>query len=70
MKPEWQKLASLAQEICTLKFQCFGAVCATKGYPFKNIYVYINLMVKRCNGVKVDHIVHKIHHVYVLLVKI
>ena len=37
MKPKWQKLASLAQEICTLWFQFFGAVFASKGYPFKNI---------------------------------
>ena len=38
MKPKWQKLASLAQEICTLWFQFFDAVFASKGYPFKNIY--------------------------------
>ena len=38
MKPNWQKLASLAQEICTLLFQFFGAVFAIKGYPFKNIF--------------------------------
>ena len=38
MKPKWQKLASLAQEIFTLKFQFFGAVFASKGYPFKNIF--------------------------------
>ena len=37
MTPTWQKLASLAQEICTLWFQLFGAVFASKGYPFKNI---------------------------------
>ena len=37
MKPNWQKLASLAREICTLWFQFFGAVFASKGYPFKNI---------------------------------
>ena len=37
MKPKWQKLASLAQEICTLWFQFFGAVFASRGYPFKNI---------------------------------
>ena len=37
MTPKWQKLASLAQEICTLWFQFFGAVFASKGYPFKNI---------------------------------
>ena len=42
MKPKWQKLASLAKEICTLSFQFFGAVLASKGYPFKNIF-YINL---------------------------
>ena len=36
MKPKWQKLASLAQEICTLYFQFFGAVFASKRYPFKN----------------------------------
>ena len=38
MKPKWQKLASLAQEICTLWFQFFGAVFASKGYPFKNMF--------------------------------
>ena len=38
MKPKWQKLASLAQKICTLWFQFFGAVFASKGYPFKNIF--------------------------------
>ena len=38
MKPKWQKLASPAQEICTLLFQFFGAVFASKGYPFKNIF--------------------------------
>ena len=35
MTPKWQKLASLAQEICTLWFQFFCAVFASKGYPFK-----------------------------------
>ena len=39
MMPKWPKLASLAQEICTLKFQFFGAVFVSKGYPFKNIFV-------------------------------
>ena len=29
---------SLAQEICTPLFQFFGAVFASKGYPFKNIF--------------------------------
>ena len=38
MTPKWQKLASLAQEICTLYFQFFGAVFASEGYPFKNIF--------------------------------
>ena len=36
MTHKWQILASLAQEICTLWFQFFGAVFAYKGYPFKN----------------------------------
>ena len=39
MKPKWQKLAGLAQEICTLWFQFFGAVFASKGYPLKNIFI-------------------------------
>ena len=38
MKPKWQKQASLAQEICTLQFQFFGAVSASKGYSFKSIF--------------------------------
>ena len=38
MKPKWQKIASLAEEICTLYFQFFGAIFTSKGYPFKNIF--------------------------------
>ena len=38
MKPKWQKLVSLAQEICTLQFQFFDAVSCSKGYPLKNIF--------------------------------
>ena len=38
MKSNWQKLASLAQEVCTLYFKFFGVVFASKGYPFKNIF--------------------------------
>ena len=38
MKPEWQRLARLAQKICSLWLQFFGAVFASKGYPFKNIF--------------------------------
>ena len=38
MTPKWQKLASLAQEICTLWVQFFGEAFASKGYPFKNIF--------------------------------
>ena len=39
MKPKWQKLASLAQEICILSlFQFFfRAVFASKGYTLENI---------------------------------
>ena len=40
MRPKWQKLAGLAQEICTLWFQFFGVVFAPKGYPFKNIFAF------------------------------
>ena len=44
MKPKWQKLASLAQKICTLWFQFFGAVFASKDNLFKNIlYHYFSL---------------------------
>ena len=45
MKPKWQKLASLAQEICTLWFQFCSAVFASKGYPFKNILGYSFLVI-------------------------
>ena len=38
MKPKWQKLASLAQKISHTSFSSFGAVFASKGYPFKNIF--------------------------------
>ena len=38
MKPKWQKVASLTQEICPLYFQFFCAVFASTGYPFKNIF--------------------------------
>ena len=32
MRPKWPKLASLAQKICTLKLQFFGAFFASKGF--------------------------------------
>ena len=38
MKPKRQKLASLAQKICTLWFEFFDAVFASKRYHFKNIF--------------------------------
>ena len=41
MTPKWQKLASLAQEICTHWFQFFDAVFASKGYLFKIIFDFI-----------------------------
>ena len=44
MTPYWQKLASLAQEICTLWFQFFDAVFASKGYPFKNIFEQLDTL--------------------------
>ena len=42
MKPKWQKLASLAQEICTFKLHFFGAVFASKEHPFKNIFDFVS----------------------------
>ena len=48
MKPKWQKLASLAHDICTIWFQFFGAVFASKGYPFKAAYpVTMNIFRKK-----------------------
>ena len=59
MKPKWQKLASLAQEICTHYIQFFGAVVASKGYPFKNTFVTNNsldriLLVLQCCSLECD----------------
>ena len=47
MKPKWQKLARLAQKVCTLWFQFFDAFFASKGYPIKNIL--LNLKQNRYN---------------------
>ena len=52
MKPKWQKLASPAQKICALWFQFFGAVFASIGYPFKNIYVNHQAM-NSCKNLKI-----------------
>ena len=41
MKPKWRKLPSLAQGVCALCFQFFGAVLASKGYTLKNIFNFI-----------------------------
>ena len=41
MTPKWQKLASLAQEICTLYFQFFGAVFASKDTLLRTYMLYI-----------------------------
>ena len=57
MKPKWQKLASLAQEICTLWFQFFGAVFAPKGYPFKNIFKLVEVRLPEpCSSLNVKHL--------------
>ena len=50
MTPKWQKLASIAQEICTLKFKLFGAVFSSKGYPFKNILSIDEMVGALCFG--------------------
>ena len=38
MTPRWQRLAGLAQVICTLWIQFFSAVFASRGCPFKNLF--------------------------------
>ena len=43
MTTKWQKLASLAHEICALWLQFFGAAFASKGYPFKKIFIKYNV---------------------------
>ena len=43
MRPKWPKLASLAPKICTLWFQFFHAFFASKGYPFKNIFIVFQM---------------------------
>ena len=48
MTPKWQKLASLAQEICISWFQFFGAVFASNGYHFKNIFDFTTAGVCDC----------------------
>ena len=44
MTPKWQKLASLAQKICTLRFQFFGAVFASKEYPLRTYLISLQLV--------------------------
>ena len=62
MKPKWQKLASPAQEICTLWFQFFGAVFASKGYPFKNVFFYVLVFPPRARwSVVYDYGISKSH---------
>ena len=48
MKHKWQKLASLAQEICTLYFSFFCAGFASKGYPLKNIFDFTTASDRDC----------------------
>ena len=48
MKPKWRKLASLAQGVCALWFQFFGAVFASKEYTLKNIFNLITAGDKDC----------------------
>ena len=58
MKPNWQKLASLAHEICSLCFQLFGAVFASKGYIFNfNFSSFLQCCLKIENGGIMGYIV-------------
>ena len=39
MRPNWSKLARLAQRTCTLNsFQLFGVILVSKGEPFYTTY--------------------------------
>ena len=51
MKPKWQKLASLAQEICALWFQFFGASLLPKDTLLRtyNIHIVIHLATEHFN---------------------
>ena len=61
MKPNWQKLASLAHEICTLWFQFFVAVFASKGYPFKTYAEYDGqeqtVLQGKCLFTEIEHVI-------------
>ena len=61
MKPKWQKLASLAQKMCTLLFQFFGAVFASKGYPFKNILFILLKKPSREKALLTLHVMTEMH---------
>ena len=52
MAPRWRSLAGLAQEMCTLWFQFFGAIFASEGYPFKNLLLLHNLQVHTNQDIK------------------
>ena len=50
MAPKWWRLAGLAREGCALWFQFFGAVFASKGYPFQNIFLSFLVFLVSCHG--------------------
>ena len=51
-----------------LRLKSLACICSS----LQNVgrHVNVNLMERRCSGVTVDPIVHNIHNVYILLVKI
>ena len=51
-----------------LHWKSLACICLSLQYVGRRVYV--NLMRRWCSGVTVDLIVHKIHNVYILLVKI
>ena len=56
MMPKWQRLAGLAREVCTLWFQFFGAVFASKGYPLKNI---LNAIFIAASGKETNQVIYR-----------
>ena len=49
---------------------CKSLACIRLSLQYVGRHVYVNLMGRNCSGVTVNPIVHKIHDVYILLVKI
>ena len=61
MRPNWSKLASLAQKTCTLdSFQFLGEILASKGFPFdiKHIELHYSWLLGLCGHRKKPPALH------------